>query len=105
MPPEYYLGAAVAVILLVLLGVLLRRGRATRQVLDKSSTDQLASQLSRIADSLEKLVAHLGTSPPRLEEPSIPLQKPPEPPEPSAANPEKSGEPKHQHVSLSMFGR
>lgn len=103
MPPEYYLGAAVAVILLVLLGALLRRRHAARQVFDKSSgTDQLASQLSRIADSLEKLVAHLGTSPPRVEQPSIPLQKPPEP---SATDQEKSGEPKPQHVSLSMFGR
>ena len=104
MPPEYYLGAAVAVVLLVLLGGLLRRRRATRQVLDEN-TDQLVSQLSRIADSLEKLVAHLGTSPPRVEEPSIPLQRPLAPPEPSATNQEKSGEPKPQHVSLSMFGR
>lgn len=103
MPPEYYLGAAVAVVLLVLLAGLLRHRRAAQQVLDKSSgTDQLAGQLSRIADALETLVARLEVSPPRAVQPSIPLQ---ETSEPSAANPEKSGEPKPQHVSLSMFGR
>jgi hypothetical protein len=103
MLPEYYLGAAVAVILLVLLAALLRHRRATQQVLDKSGgTEQLASQLSRIADALETLVAHLGASSPRVEQPSTPLQKPSEP---SVTNQEKSGEPKKQHVSLSMFGR
>lgn len=103
MPFEYYLGAAVAVILLVLFASLFRRGLAPRHVLHKSSgTDQLANQLSRIADALETLVVHLGAAPPRVEQPSVPLQKASEP---SGTDQGKSAEPTKPHVSLSMFGR
>ena len=53
MPPEYYLGIGIAAMLVVLLGMFLQRWLGTRfLVLHKSSgTDQLANQLSRIADS------------------------------------------------------
>jgi hypothetical protein len=66
MPPEYYLGIGIAAVPVVLLGMFLERWLGRRfVVLHKSSgTDQLANQLSRIADSLEKLVVHLGVSPP-----------------------------------------
>ena len=129
MPPEVYLGAAIGLIVLVLLALLFRRRPAPRRgVQDSIGTDQLAIQLSRIADSLEALVVHLGAaSPPRVEQPSepspalnaprveqppAPLQKASEPPkplqeasEPSGTEREKSGEPAKPHVSLSMFGR
>ena len=59
MPPEYYLGAAVAVILLVLLGSFLKGKRVGRRELDKGSgRDELTNQLSRIADALEAIAAH-----------------------------------------------
>ena len=103
MPPEYYLGAAVAVILLVLFGSLLRRWLARRQALHNSNDiDQLTNQLSRIADALETLVVHFGASPLRAEQPSTPLQKTSEP---SSSDPGKSAEPTKSHISLSMFGR
>jgi hypothetical protein len=113
MPPEYYLGIAVAAILVVLLGMFLQRWLGTRfVVLHKSSgTDQLANQLLRIADSLEKLVAHLEASPPTekspvdkppVERPSIPLQAAPQPNE---ADQKAVDQPVERHVRLSMFGR
>jgi len=122
MPPEYYLGIAIAAILVLLLGIFLQRWLGKRfVVLHKSSgTDQLAHQLSRIADSLEKLVVHSGPSPPieklpvdqpvgqprvdesPVEQPSIPLQSAPQP---SEADEKKADQPKERHVTLSMFGR
>jgi hypothetical protein len=113
MPPEYYLGIAIAAILVVLLGMILQRWLRTRfVVLHKSSgTDQLAHQLSRIADSLEKLVLQAGPSPPAekpplerppVEKPSIPLQSAPPPDE---ADKKNAGKEADRHVSLSMFGR
>lgn len=113
MPPEYYLAIAIAAILVVLLGLILQRWLRTRfVVLHKSSgTDQLAHQLSRIADSLEKLVLHAGPSPPiekppldktPVEKPSIPLQSAPPPDKADQKNADKEG---GRHVSLSMFGR
>jgi hypothetical protein len=108
MPPEYYLGIGIAAMLLVLLGMFLQRWLGTRfVVLHKSSgTDQLANQLSRIADSLEKLVVHLGVSTPTekssVKEPSIPLQSAPQP---SEADSKKVDQNAESHVSLSMFGR
>jgi membrane protein implicated in regulation of membrane protease activity len=103
MPTEYYLGAAVAVILVVLLTSLVRRWLARRQVLHNSNgIDQLTNQLSRIADALETLVVRLGASPLRAEQPSAPLQKASEP---SGSDQGKSAEPTKPHVSLSMFGR
>jgi hypothetical protein len=103
MPPEYYLGITIAVILIVLLGLLLQRWLGTRYVvLHKSTgTDQLANQLSRIADSLEILVVHLGASP-RIEKPSVPLQNAVEP---SDKDQRKIDQPTEHHVNLSMFGR
>jgi hypothetical protein len=108
MPPEYYLGIGIAAMLVVLLGMFLQRWLGTRfVVLHKSSgTDQLANQLSRIADSLEKLVVHLGVSPPveklPVEKPAIPPQGAPQP---SEADPKKVDQNSESHVSLSMFGR
>jgi hypothetical protein len=107
MPPEYYLGIAIAGILVALLGMFLQRWLGKRfVVLHRSSgTDQLANQLSRIADSLEKLVVHLGALPPPekppVEKPSIPQNAPPS----SEADQKKVEQPAERHVSLSMFGR
>ena len=108
MPPEYYLGIGIAAVLVVLLGMFLQRWLGRRfVVLHKSSgTDQLANQLSRIADSLEKLVVHLGVSPPTeklpVERPPIPLQGALQP---SEADQKKVDQNAESHVSLSMFGR
>jgi hypothetical protein len=108
MPPEYYLGIAVAAILVTLLGMFLQRWLGTRfVVLHKSSgTDQLANQLSRIADSLEKLVVYLGALPPTdklpVDKPSVPVEAAPQP---SEADPQKVDQPVERHVRLSMFGR
>jgi hypothetical protein len=121
-PPEYYLGIAIAAILVLLLGMFLQRWLGTRfVVLRKSSgTDQLAHQLSRIADSLEKLAVQSGPSPPTeklpvdkpveqprvdkppVEKPSIPLLSAPQPSEVGQKKAEKEAD---RHVSLSMFGR
>jgi hypothetical protein len=98
MPLEYYLGAAVALILLVLLASLFRRWLGRRH----NSTDQLTNQLSRIADALEKMVVHLGASPPAIAQSSPP---PREASNPSDSEQGKSAEPTKSHVSLSMFGR
>jgi hypothetical protein len=122
MPPEYYLGVAIAAILVILLGMFLQRWLGTRfVVLHKSSgTDQLAHQLSRIADSLEKLLVHLGPSPPTeklpvdkpIEQPRVyqpPVEKPSisvqGAPQPSEADEKKADQPAERHVRLSMFGR
>jgi len=113
MPPEYYFGIAIVAILVLLLGMILQRWLGTRfVVLHKSSgTDQLAHQLSRIADSLEKLVVHSESSPPTekppldkppVEKPSIPLQSAPPP---DQADPKKADKEVDRHVRLSMFGR
>jgi len=108
MPPEYYLGIGIAAMLVVLLGMFLQRWLGSRfVVLHKSSgTDQLANQLSRIADSLEKLEVHLGVSPPTenrpVEKPPIPLQSAPQPSEVEQKKVDQTAE---SHVSLSMFGR
>ncbi len=66
MPTEYYFGIAIGIIVLVLLGLLLKPGQRRRRVVQHQTiaTDQTAIQLSRIADSLEKLVLHLGASVP-----------------------------------------
>jgi hypothetical protein len=103
MPPEYYLGITIAVIPIVLLGLLLHRWLGTRHVVlhRSSGKDQLANQLSRIADSLEILVVHLGASP-SIEKPSVPLQNVAEP---SDKDQRKIDQPTEHHVNLSMFGR
>ncbi len=133
MPTEYYIGIAIALILICLLGLLIKPVRNTRRVVQQTpiDSDQLANQLSRIADSLEILVARLGALPPAdklpiekpLTETSIaekpPVEKPPiekpdiEQPsvpvenavEPADANQEKLDQPVERHVRLSMFGR
>jgi hypothetical protein len=130
MPTEYYFGIVIGVILLILLGLLLKPGLGTRRAVRRESNDtkQMAHQLSRIADSLEKLVAHLGAvhleASPLAEKPAVPLQKGLERSDtgekqieqPSASEP-RVGEPqveqpsesephaKEPHVTLSMFGR
>ena len=113
MPPEYFLGAAVAIVIVVLVASFFRSGASRRRVPDQSvDTAQLVRQLSRIADSLEKLVVRLGASPPQVEQrsaeqPAAPLPTTPEPktPEPTATAPEKNDQPSERRVKLSMFGR
>jgi hypothetical protein len=122
MPPEYYLGIAIAAILVLLLGMFLQRMLGKRYVvLHKSSgTDQLAHQLSRMADSLEKLVVHSEPLPPTeklpvdkpveqprvdrqpVEKPSISLQ---DAPQSSEADQNEVEQPAKRRISLSMFGR
>src|SRR5579864_4563866 len=64
MPIEYYAGAAIAIIVVVLLVSLMKPGRSTRQSAQHNSinADQQAKQLSRIADSLEILVSRMGAA-------------------------------------------
>jgi hypothetical protein len=129
MPAEYYVGAAIAGVMLFLLAQLFRPRPARRQNLRRGNgTDQLTIQLSRIADALEALVVHLGASLPRVEQPSVqkasersgakevhseaspphveqapvPLQKAAEP---SGTDTGKINQPAEHHVNLSMFGR
>ena len=102
MPLDYYLGAAVALILVVLLASLFRRWLGRRRQTLHNSADQLTNQLSRIADALDKIVVHLGASPPSVAQPLAPLQKPSES---SGSDQGKSAEPTKPHISLSMFGR
>jgi len=72
MPAEYYVGAAIAVVILFLFAQLFRRRPVRRQNLYKGNgTDQQAIQLSRIADALEALVVHSGASLPRVEQRSV----------------------------------
>lgn len=79
MPPEYYLGAGVAVILLVLLVSLARGKGAKRPVAEKSiGTDQLAEQLSRIANALEKLAGRPEAPAPQTNQaPAQPIEAAP----------------------------
>jgi len=120
MPTEFYVPAAVGIIILVLLVSLFRRKPKKRRVVQmNSSTDQVAIQLSRIADTLEALVVQLRDStsphveqapiplPPRIEQPSKPIQKAPvqRAPESSTTEQTKSDDPTKRHVNLSMFGR
>lgn len=114
MPTEVYLGAAVGVIILVLLASLFRgRPRKRRVAQQSSATDQVAVQLSRIADALEALTlqlraspSHVGQTPepvpPPVEQPSEPVQHAPES---SSTAQTKVDELAERHVNLSMFGR
>jgi hypothetical protein len=114
MPLEVYLGAAVGVIILVLLASLFRgRPRKRRVVQQNSGTDQVAIQLSRIADALEALVLRLRVPPPHVEQTpeSVPsrVEQASEPvqhaSESSSTAQTKVDEPADRHVNLSMFGR
>ena len=128
MPTEYYVGIAIALILICLLGLLIKPTRSARRVVQQNriDSDQLANQLSRIADSLEILVARLGASPVAdklpiekqlTKEPppeKLPVEKSPteEPPilvdsavEPSDTKQETVEPPVERHVRLSMFGQ
>src|SRR5579864_8242848 len=103
MPPEYYLGAAVGIVILGLLASFFRSGASRRRIPDQSiDTAQLVSQLSRIADSLEKLVVHLGASPSSVGQPTVPPAHMPETP---ASDDAKGPESPERHVRMSMFGR
>ena len=117
MPTEYYVGIAIALILGFLLSLILKPRPRTRPVVQQKTidSDQLTKQLSRIADSLELLVARFGASPPaekppavkaeiqnQPEEPSVPPQTAPEPSDPGPGKAEPTPE---RHVRLSMFGR
>lgn len=69
MPTEVYLGAAIGVIILVLLASMFRGRPKKRRVVQQSSgTDQVAIQLSRIADALEALALQLRAPPSRVEQ-------------------------------------
>jgi hypothetical protein len=65
MPLEYYLGGAVAIIVLVLLVMALTGKRSTRRVLvtKSSENEELTRQVARAADALEALLAHLKAHP------------------------------------------
>jgi uncharacterized membrane protein len=136
MPTEYYFGIGIAIIVVVLLGLLLKPGQGRRRIVQHQSAgpDQTAVQLSRIADSLEKLVARFGASPTaealpvppppiaeplpthkeKIAEPGATEQTSIEPPgaaeqtkiePPSATGEKKTEQPVQHHVKLSMFGR
>ena len=116
--PNTTYGIAIAAILVLLLGMFLQRWLGTRfVVLHKSSgTDQLANQLSRIADSLEKLLARSAVSPVVEERPiekvAVPIQKAPQPTQeateparesgqnPPPGEPPKTDQPVERHVSF-----
>src|SRR5215469_6957635 len=122
MPTEFYIAAAVGMIVLVVLGSLFRRKPKKRRVVQMgvSSTDQATIQLSRIADALERVVVQLEASPSSLQQPSKlsptlndlrvnktpapPPEQVPKAPEPSTEQ-RNGGEPTKPHVNLSMFGR
>ena len=65
MPPEYYLGAGVVLIMLVLLPFAFMRKRPKRRTVSQPSapavaeSDELTRQLARVADGLETLLKHL----------------------------------------------
>jgi hypothetical protein len=127
MPTEYYVGIAIGLVVVVLLGLLLKPRRSARPAVQQrsSGTDPLIKQLSRIADSLEILVAHSGASPspekplavnPAAEIPPTEMQpmekqteEPAVPPRsasaPSDRDEGKADQPPERHVRLSMFGR
>lgn len=65
MPLEYYLGGAVALIVLVLLGMALTGKKSARRVVVAKNADDedLARQVARAADALEALLAHLRAHP------------------------------------------
>ncbi|HEY6466008.1 MAG TPA: hypothetical protein VIY69_08455 [Candidatus Acidoferrales bacterium] len=89
MPLEYYLGGAVAVIVLILLFVALTGKKPTRRVVVAKTTDseELTRQVARAADALEALLAHLKAHPFQGEAPTraaasprsveVPVQAPP----------------------------
>lgn len=130
MPLEYYIGALIAVTLLVLLAQLFRRSPARKHDMRKSSdSERVAKQLSRIADALEALVVHMGPSTPRVARP-LPSNEASEPIGPNQVHreaspatveqspdilkkpsdsgeavPEQTAQQTPHHVNLSMFGR
>lgn len=65
MPLEYYLGGAVALIVLVLLAMALTGKKSSRRVVVTKNTDneELTRQVARAADALEALLAHLKAHP------------------------------------------
>jgi hypothetical protein len=117
MPTEYYVGIAIALILGFLLSLIFKPRRTTRPVAQQKTidSDELTKQLSRIADSLDMLVARFGAAPQaekppavkaeiqnQPEEPSVPPQSASEPSDP---DPGKTDPTPERHVRLSMFGR
>lgn len=108
MPLEFYLGAVAAAILLVLLASLFRRRMVRGGVgRTRSETEQLVQQLSRIADALERFVAHFDASSPRAEPPLVSPQKALEktPAVDSTDRQDHPSKPTEPHITLSMFGR
>lgn len=76
MPLEYYLGGAVALIVLVLLVMALTGKKSTRRVVVAKSTDneELTRQVARAADAIEALLTHLKAHP---VQPPMPVQQAP----------------------------
>jgi hypothetical protein len=119
MPAEYILGAAVAVILLVLLASFLLGNRTKRKIVHMGGgADEQTVQLARIADALQEIVVHLRALPPQAAPPPAPSEKPLEqkvsearpsetgPTEAAGTDQAEGDEPKkHHYVRLSMFGR
>lgn len=83
MPLEYYLGGAVALIVLVLLVMALTgKKKVTRRVVvaKPSDNEELTRQVKRAADALEALLAHLKAHPLQA---ATPVQQPVVAPTPS----------------------
>jgi hypothetical protein len=77
MPIEYYLAAAVALIVLVLLVFALTGKKTKRVVVQKNpSSDELTRQVARAAAALEALLLHLKASPQQVITP-LPQQAAP----------------------------
>ena len=128
LPLEYYLGGAVAVILLVLLvsAVTGKNKQTTRRVAvrENSTNGELSRQVARAADALEALLAYLKASGVPSGAPmqqratsqasshaSAATVQPPAAAASSAGEPTatetsaQSTEQKPRHIKLSMFGR
>jgi hypothetical protein len=91
LPNDLYIGIAIGVVILILLASLFRRKPAARRTAQNTrstsiaqtssanasvSPDELKIQLSRIADSLAKIEAHLGISAPEMQPTHSPAQSP-----------------------------
>lgn len=71
-PPEPYLALAVVAVLVVLYFALFGRKKTGRRgSRGRAESDQLVEQLTRIADSLEKLVVRFEGAASRIEQPRV----------------------------------
>lgn len=110
MPLEYYLGGAVGVIVLILLGMALTGKRSTRRVVvaKNSQNEELTRQVARAADALEALLAHFKAHPwqapegvPQSRRPPVATERSLEVQAPLTAAVEKAPEPRPSPASAS----